>query len=83
MRLRSTDISTRTLGNETIVLHLKTSNYLTITGVGMRLFELLAEERSVDELVGTIVDEYEVDAAIARHDIDGFLADLRAAQLLQ
>jgi hypothetical protein len=83
MRLRSSELSARTLGDETIVLHLRTSRYLTITGVGTRLFELLAEERSVDDLVGTIVDEYEVNAEVARHDIDRFLADMRAAQLLQ
>ena len=83
MRLRSTDISVRTLGDETIVLHLRTSKYLTVTGVGTRLLELLAEDRSVDDLVGTVVDEYEVDAEVARRDIDGFLADLRTARLIQ
>lgn len=83
MRLRSTDISVRTLGDETIVLHLRTSKYLTITGVGTRLFELLVEDRSVDDLVGTVVEEYDVEADVARRDIDAFLADLRTAQLLQ
>ena len=83
MRLRSSEISTRVLGDETIVLHLPSSKYLTISGVGSRLFELLAEERSVDELVTTIVEEYEVESGIARRDIDGFLTDLRAADLLR
>jgi hypothetical protein len=36
MRLRSTDISTRTIGDETIVLSLPSSRYFTITGVGIR-----------------------------------------------
>jgi hypothetical protein len=83
MRLRSSEISTRVLGDETIVLHLPTSTYLTINGVGSRLFELLAEDRSVDELVSVIVEEYEVDAGVARRDIDGFLGGMRTAQLLQ
>ena len=58
MRLRSTDVSARTIGDETIVLSLPTSHYFTITGVGSRLFELLAEDTSLDELIGTITDEY-------------------------
>lgn len=82
MRLRSTDISARTLGDETIVLSLSTSRYFTITGIGTRVFELLAEDTSLDELVGTIVDEYEVDPAIASRDIEAFLDRLRDAQLL-
>jgi hypothetical protein len=83
MRLRPTDISARTIGDETIVLSLRSSRYFTITGVGTRLWELLAEERSLDELVGAIVDEYEIDPMIARHDIDAFLDRLRDAQLLR
>lgn len=82
MRLRSTDISARTIGDETIVLSLASSRYFTITGVGTRLFELLAEETSLDELVGTVVDEYEVAPVAARRDIDAFLERLRDAQLL-
>ena len=82
MRMRSTDVSARTIGDETIVLNLPTSRYFTISGVGTRLFELLAEDTSLEELVGTIVDEYEVDPETARRDIEAFLDRLRDAQLL-
>ena len=82
MRLRTTDISARTIGDETIVLSLPTSRYFTITGVGSRLFELLAEDLSLDELVETVVDEYEVDPVAARRNIEAFLVRLRDAQLL-
>jgi len=80
--MRSTDVSARTIGDETIVLNLPTSRYFTISGVGTRLFELLAEDTSLEELVGTIVDEYEVDPETARRDIEAFLDRLRDAQLL-
>lgn len=82
MRLQSTSISARTIGDETIVLSLPSSRYFTITGVGTRLFELLAEDRSLDELVETIVDEYEVDPATARRDIEAFVGRLRDAEFL-
>jgi len=82
VRLRSTDISARALGDELIVLSLPTSRYLTITGVGIRVFELLAEDTSLDEVVGTIVEEYEVERAVARRDIEGFLGRLRDVELL-
>ncbi len=82
MQLRSTDISARSIGDETIVLNLPSSRYFTITGVGTRLFELLAEDTSLDELVATIVDEYDVDSATARRDIEAFLDRLRDARLL-
>jgi hypothetical protein len=83
MRLQSADISTRTIGDETIVLNLRSSKYFTITGVGSRLVELLAEDTSLDELVATIVEEYDVDSTIARRDIEAFLDRLRDAQLVR
>lgn len=82
MRLRTADISARKLGNETIVLNLATSRYLSITGVGCRVFELLTEERSVDDLVDVIVSEYRVEDALARRDIEAFVGKLRDLQLL-
>ncbi|HET8643289.1 MAG TPA: PqqD family protein [Pseudonocardiaceae bacterium] len=82
MRLRSNEITARTIGDETIVLSLPASRYFTITGVGVRLFELLATETSLDELVVRIVEEYDVDAAVARRDIEGFVGRLRDAQLV-
>lgn len=82
MRLRSTDISARTIGDETIGLSLPASRYFTITGVGTRVFKLLTEDTSLDELVGAIADEYEVDPLTARRDIEAFLDRLRDLQLL-
>lgn len=82
MRLRTAEVSVRTIGDETIILNLPTSRYFTITGVGTRVFELLAEDISVDELVETITGEYEVEPAVARRDIELFLDRLRDAELL-
>jgi hypothetical protein len=82
MRLRTSDISARTIGGETIVLDLPSSQYFAITGVGSRVVQLLAEDRSLDDLVATIVDEYDVDEATARNDVTTFVDRLRQAQLL-
>jgi hypothetical protein len=83
MRLRSTDISARTIGDETIVLSLPNSRYFSITGIGTRIFELLGEERTMDELVEKITGEYEVAADVARRDIQAFLDRLAQARLVQ
>ncbi|MGH3612590.1 MAG: PqqD family protein [Pseudonocardia sp.] len=83
MRLRREDVSARTLGDQTIVLDLRSSRYLTVSGVGVRLFELLAEERSLAELTDSITSEYEVDDERALQDTTAFLDALRAASLLE
>lgn len=83
MRLRSSDIVARDMGDETVVLDMRSSKYLTVTGAGTRLFELLADERTAEELVTVILDEYEVDPAVAERDVAAFLADMRAAGLIE
>jgi Coenzyme PQQ synthesis protein D (PqqD) len=82
MRLRNADISARTIGGETIVLDLPSSQYFAITGIGSRVFELLSEDRTIDDLVTTIVAEYDVDEPTARGDVEAFVERLRQAQLL-
>lgn len=83
MRLRATDISARTIGDETIILSLSNSQYFSVTGIGTRIFELLGEERSMDELVEKITGEYEVDPDVAHRDIEAFVTRLREARLLR
>lgn len=82
MRLRTADISARTIGGETIVLDLPNSQYFAVTGVGSRVFELLGEERSLTDLVAAVIAEYDVDEATARSDVEAFVDRLRQAQLL-
>jgi hypothetical protein len=82
MRLRTADISARTIGGETIVLDLPSSQYFAITGIGSRVFQLLAEDRTLDDLVTTIVTEYDVDEPTARRDVEAFIDRLHNARLL-
>jgi Coenzyme PQQ synthesis protein D (PqqD) len=83
MRLRQTDVSARAMQGETILLDLKSSRYLSVTGTGTRIVELLKEEHTLDGLVAVIADEYEVDPTTVRADTRRFVDRLAAAGLLE
>lgn len=83
MRLRSTDVSMRTIGGETIVLDLASSKYLSVTGVGVRIVDLLQDECTPAGLADTISSEYDVEPGVAQRDVGVFLDKLRLAGLLQ
>jgi hypothetical protein len=81
-RLREGGLSSCSVGGELVVLDLDGSQYLTIRGSGIYLFELLGVERHRDELVAALLERFEVDEGTARVDVDRFLADLAEAGLL-
>jgi hypothetical protein len=81
-RLREGGLSSCSVGGELVVLDLDSSEYLTIRGSGVYLFELLGVERGRDELVAALLARFEVDEGTARDDVDRFLADLAEAGLL-
>jgi len=82
VRLRNSGLSSREVGGEVVVLDLENSRYLTVSGSGVLLFELLHEEHDRDELVAALVATFEVDEDTARRDVDSFISDLSDTGLL-
>lgn len=55
---------------------------VTLNETGCFLWELLQDERTEDELVAALADNYDTDADRARADVKAFLLKLRDADLL-
>jgi hypothetical protein len=81
-RLRESGLSSCLVDDELVVLDLEGSQYITIRGSGIYLFELLAVERDREELVDALLARFEVDEDTARADVDSFLSYLAEAGLL-
>ena len=74
-------LSTR-LGDEVVILGLRDSVYYGLTDVGARIWELLQTRRTLAEIVGVMVEEYDVTAEQAEADLNRLLADLQARGLV-
>lgn len=83
MRLRSEGLSARELGGEIILLDLRSSRYLSVSGVGVDIVNLLSEDRTEDEVVAELQKRYDVAADVVRRDTLAFLGQLRDAGLLE
>jgi hypothetical protein len=64
------------LEDEIILLHQEKSAYYTLNGVGARAWELLQQPQTVDEIVQTLTQEYDVSSEVCRADLIGCLQDL-------
>ena len=81
-RLKTDRIAWRQIGDEVVVLDLRSSRYLSANAAAGRLWHGLERGASRDELIADLVAEYHIAQETAAADVDEFLADCRARDLL-
>lgn len=82
MRIRTEGVTWQEIDGELVLLDLKTSAYLTTNAAGALLAKHLTEERSEQELVDALSEEFDIDVGRARADVDAYLTQLREKSLL-
>lgn len=80
-RLRR-DLTWRVVGGSTLVLDVRTSQYLSVSGSGIVIWGMLAEGTTRDQIVARLLDEFEVDSNTAAMHVDKFIDDLSQRGLL-
>lgn len=59
------------------------SGMISLNGTGAFLWKQLAEDKSEQSLLSSMLEEYETDEAIAKADIIDFLKKIKEANLLE
>ena len=83
LRLRSTALQRREVEGEVIALDGVHSRYLAANGSAALLWHKLAVGTTLDQLVDCMIDTYGIDRDRAAEDVESFLAELDAEQLLE
>ena len=73
----------RPLEAETVMFHPEVGKYFALDAVGTRVWELLEQPMTVDEMCARLTSEFDVDPATCASDIAALLADLRASRLVE
>jgi hypothetical protein len=79
---RKDDVLLQELGGEAVLLDLGGEQYYGLDEVGLRIFQLLGESKSIAETCQMLLEEYEVDPVQLRSDLDSLLTNLLKAGLL-
>lgn len=77
------DVLFRLVGGEALLLNLKTELYLGLDPVGTRMWAVLMDTPSIQGAYDTLLQEYEVEPARLREDLDGFLDKLLEQSLIE
>ena len=83
LRIRPSDLAWRAVGDSIVILDLRTSSYLSISGSGTIIWAALKDEATQIELVEAVLQQYEVDANTAARDVEEFLNKLDAKGLVE
>lgn len=68
---------------ETVLLDMGTETFYGLDGVGLAIWESLARHGRLSEVVSELVDKYEVPAEQVREDVEGFVAQMQQAGLVE
>ena len=67
---------------DVVILNLESGIYFSLSGVGSRFWELIAEGVSREDAVQRLTAEYKVDASRLESDLDALLRDLSTEGLV-
>jgi hypothetical protein len=81
VRASSSQVSSR-LGDEAVLLNFDEGIYYGLNDVSARIMEMLAETRTVNEIVEGILQEYDVDEQQCRADVVQLLTELEKHKLI-
>jgi hypothetical protein len=77
------DVVSRRLGDEIVLVHLKTNRIFSLSPTGARFWELLKDGRSRSEIEAALLREYDVSHEEVSAEIDVLVRTLEAEQLVQ
>lgn len=80
---RNADILTANVDNEVVMMGVQAGSYYGIGGTGTMIWELLAEPKSLDELIDRIAADYDVAREQCASDISTFVKKLLALNLIE
>ena len=78
----SNEVLSRDIHGETVLLDLKTESYFGVSGVGKRIWQLLADGTTLREMSAVLAVEYKVSKETLAKDLERFVGDLMDAGLV-
>lgn len=73
----------RRMGDETVILDLEGGTYFGLDPVGTRIWDLIAEGRTLASVCAAMLEEYEVEEARLQQDVRTLIDDLGTRGLLR
>jgi len=80
---RNSDILSANVDDDLVMMSIQAGNYYNIGGIGTFIWELLAEPRSMAELIDGVVADYDVERERCASDVGAFVQELIRLKLIE
>ena len=77
-----TQVIARQVGEDTVILDLASGTYFGLDPTGARIWQLLTERKTLDEVCTAMLTEYDVTPEAIKKDVICLAEELRAKQLI-
>ncbi len=71
------------IDGETVVMELETGDFFSLSGSALSIWQLIDGTRDRPSLVAAVAAEFQIAEAQLAGEIDAFVADLKAAKLVE
>jgi hypothetical protein len=66
------------MGDELVMMSVENGNYVSVSRVGARIYELLKAPSTLDALCARLVEDYEVEPEQCRTEVEAFIGQMIA-----
>jgi hypothetical protein len=77
------DVLLNVIDGESVLLNLKSERYFGLDEVGTRMWQVLAESRTIEEARTRLLDEYDVERGQLQRDLDELIEQLVGQGLVE
>lgn len=71
------------IDGETVVMELETGDFFSLSGSALSIWQLIDGTRDPRSLLAAVAAEYQAPEAQLANEVDAFVADLKAAKLVE
>ncbi len=72
----SSEVLTQEVGGETVILDLKSEGYFGLDEIGTRIWQLIQEQKNLQSVTETMLNEYDVEPDQLKTDIKNLINEL-------
>lgn len=80
---RSPEIVHSDMDGETVMMSIEQGEYYGIDAIGAQIWNMLEEEKSIEDICASLCEKYDVEASVCQRDVIRFLENMHEQKIIE